>query len=206
MSGPAALDVELVPVEKLTEHPDNYNLGRDELVAELLRRFGQWRPAVVQRSTGRVLVGNTMLRAARDLLGWESLNVHFRDVDDDDALRILAGDNRSSDLHATDDPALAALLARLDSTDDGLAGTLYARDDLAILLASLAEPPDLTDFPEDDRTGDGDADPDLWPTLALRLQPILVARWKSHRRGYASDQAAFAALLDAAEDPDAPHD
>lgn len=202
---PAPLQVEQVPLDLLTEHPENYNLGQDDVVRGLLQRFGQWRAAVVQRSTGRVLVGNTMLRAAR-ALGWDSLSVHYRDVDDEDARRILAGDNRASDLHATDDAALAALLLRLDETPTGLDGSAYVRDDLAALLATLAPPPGLEDFPDDDRTGTGDADPDLWPTLAVRLQPILIARWKAHRRGYATDQAAFAALLECAEDGDAPDD
>lgn len=201
MATPAALDTELVPLEKLTEHPENYNHGQDEVVADLLARFGQWRPAVVQRSTGRVLVGNTMLRAAR-ALGWDSLNVHYRDADDDEAGRILAADNRASDLHATDDAALAALLSRLAESPAGLDGTAYAPDDLAALLATLALPPDLADFPDDDRTGEGSDDPDLWPTLGLRLPPSVMARWKAYRhaRRDATEPEVFASLLDAAED------
>jgi hypothetical protein len=204
---PAPLAVELVPLDAITEHPENYNLGQDEIVADLLKHFGQWRAAVVQRSTGRVLVGNTMLRAAR-ALGWTHLNVHYRDVDDDDARRILAGDNRASDLHGTDDSALAALLLRLDETPTGLTGSAYVPDDLAALLATLAPPPGLEDFGDDDRTGLGDADPDLWPTLALRLPPRLMARWKAHRNAHRelTEPEVFELLLTAAGDPDAPDD
>jgi ParB-like chromosome segregation protein Spo0J len=199
---PAALDTELVPIDKIREHPENYNHGQDPIVADLLARFGQWRPAVVQRSTGYTLVGNTMLRAARSL-GWNALNVHWRDCDDDEAGRILAADNRASDLHATDDAALAALLLRLDESPAGLDGTAYARDDLAALLASLALPPSLDDFPDDDRTGTGSDDPDLWPTLGLRLPPSIMARWKAYRhaRRDLSEPEVFASLLDAAQPP-----
>jgi DNA modification methylase len=134
-TGPGALDTELVPIGRLTEHPENYNQGDDEKMAELLSRFGQWRPAVVQQSTGRVLIGNTMLRAARDRLGWNHLNVHWRDADDDEARRILVSDNHSRDLADTDERALLALL---ESFDGDLSGTAYADDDLADLRHLIA--------------------------------------------------------------------
>lgn len=136
MTGPAPLDTELVSIDQLAEHPENYNKGDDEKLAELLRVHGQWRPAVVQRSTGRVLIGNTMLRAARDLLGWTQLNVHYRDVDDHEARKILAGDNRAREWAMTDDRMLAELL---DSLGGDLVGTGYVPDNLDDLLAKLDE-------------------------------------------------------------------
>lgn len=138
MTEPPPLDTELVPMHALREHPENWNRGDDEAVAELLARFGQWRPAVVQASTGYVLIGNTMLRAARDRLGWSALNVHYRDVDDDDARRILTADNRAHDLATTDERALVELLSRLDGD---LSGTLFDTDDYDDLRA-LAEEAD----------------------------------------------------------------
>lgn len=133
MTTPQALDTVLVPLGDLTEHPENYNHGDDQRLAELLTRWGQWRPAVVQRSTGRVLIGNTMLRAAR-LLGWTHLNVHYRDDDDDAARRVLAADNRARDLATTDEEALAALLRELDGD---LEGTGWVADEFDALLADL---------------------------------------------------------------------
>jgi DNA modification methylase len=126
------LTTEPVDLDALTPHPDNANLGRDEVVADSLDRYGQWRPLVAQRSTGRVLIGHTMLRAARRL-GWQQIAVHWRDVGDDEARRILAVDNRSRDLADTDERALLALLESLD----GLDGTGYAPDDLGQLHAVL---------------------------------------------------------------------
>jgi hypothetical protein len=132
---PPLLETELVPLHALHEHPENWNRGDDAAVADLLDRFGQWRPAVVQSSSGRVLIGNTMLRAAHRL-GWSHLNVHYRDVDDDGARRILTADNRAHDLATTDERALVTLLAKLDGD---LSGTLFELDDYDDLLAALQE-------------------------------------------------------------------
>lgn len=129
------LTTEPVDLDALTPHPENANLGRDEVVADSLDRYGQWRPLVAQRSTGRVLIGHTMLRAARRL-GWQQIAVHWRDVDDTEARRILAMDNRSRDLADTDERALIALL---ESLDGDLAGTGYADDDLDDLRRVLDE-------------------------------------------------------------------
>jgi DNA modification methylase len=132
------LAVEDVPIGQLTRHPRNYNRGNVEELRASLRDHGQWRPAVVQRSTGHVLIGNTMHEAA-ELEGWQTLAVHWRDVDDETALRILARDNRTRDLAARDDAALLDLLETLDQTPQGLTGSGYADDDRDRMRALLAE-------------------------------------------------------------------
>lgn len=134
MTTPTELSTELVDLDTLAPHPENANLGNDDAVADSLNRYGQWRPLVAQRSTGRVLIGHTMLRAARSL-GWQRIAVHYRDVDDDEARRILAVDNRTRDLADTDERALIALL---ESLDDDLTGTGYQPDDLAHLRDLIA--------------------------------------------------------------------
>lgn len=139
MTASRTLPVELVPIGQLSEHPENYNRGDDERLAELLERYGQWRPAVVQRSTGRVLIGNTMLRAARDRLGWAELSVTYRDVDDDEARRILAADNRARDFSSRDDRALLTLLRQIGGDDGDLSGTLWDTDDFDDLRAVIEE-------------------------------------------------------------------
>jgi ParB-like chromosome segregation protein Spo0J len=186
---PPVLATELVPIDRLTEHPENYNRGNDAAVAELLDRFGQWRPAVVQTATGYVLIGNTMLRAARSL-GWDHLNVHWRDVGDDDARRILAADNRASELSVTDEPALAALLSSLG---DDLSGTLWTPPDLADLVASL-QPPDLDDLL--DAYGEP-TDADALTRVAFRATPEIAALWADTLKatGADGDRAAAAAVL-----------
>lgn len=158
------LTTEPVDLDALTPHPENANLGRDEVVADSLDRYGQWRPLVAQRSTGRVLIGHTMLRAARRL-GWQQIAVHWRDVDDTEARRILAMDNRSRDLADTDERALIALL---ESLDGDLAGTGYADDDLDDLRRVLDEEENQArNRATTENTGDSDT-----PAGAPPTQPV----------------------------------
>jgi hypothetical protein len=82
-----------------------------------------------------VLAGNHILLGACEL-GFERLAVAFIDVDDEQARRIVAVDNRTSDLAGYDPGSLAALLSSLPD----LAGTGYGDADLSKLLDELAEP------------------------------------------------------------------
>lgn len=131
------LTTRLVPLGELSPHPENANLGDVHAVRESLARYGQWRPVVAQvRPEGlRVLIGHTMLRAAQ-AEGWDRIAVHEREVDDDEARRILAIDNRTRDLADTDERALVRLL---DSLGDDLSGTAYQPDDLDNLRALVEE-------------------------------------------------------------------
>lgn len=136
--GADGLVVERVPVGSLVLHPKNARQGDVGLIAESLREHGQYRPLVVQRATRHVLAGNHTLQAAASL-GWESVEVVFLDVDDDEALRVLLVDNRSSDQASYDEPALAELLSDLAGRSERmLAGTGWDRDDLDRLLAGVA--------------------------------------------------------------------
>ena len=143
-----ALDTERVPVAELRTYHRNPRVGKPKAIAESLRQNGQYRPVVANRGThtGRpneLLAGNHTLLAARDL-GWETLAVSWVDVDDDQAARIVAADNRTADLGGYDDRLLAELLGDLPDLD----GTGYDPGDLDDLLAQLDE-----QGPDDD--GDG---------------------------------------------------
>lgn len=127
-----------VPLDELTEHPDNPRRGDVARIAESLAAHNQYRPIVVQARTRHVLAGNHTLKAARSL-GWETISAVIIDVDDDAARRILLVDNRSADLGHYDNDALLDLLAELNVTDGGLAGTGYAPVDLDDLLAAEQE-------------------------------------------------------------------
>ena len=137
----AGLQGHVVPIDTLTEHPQNARRGDVDAIAISLQTHGQYRPAVVQRSTGYVCAGNHMMRAMRGL-GYTHVAATVLDIDDDQALQILTVDNRSSDIATNDQDALAAILEHLDAQDK-LVGTGYDAEDLAELLASLdrdAEP------------------------------------------------------------------
>jgi hypothetical protein len=122
-----------VKISELKIHPRNVRQGDVGAIAESLKENGQYRPIVVQRSTGYVLAGNHTLKAAK-ALGWKEIAATYVDCDDDRALRILIADNKTNDLSSYDENALADLLKELATSDLGLTGTLYTGDDLDDLL------------------------------------------------------------------------
>jgi ParB-like chromosome segregation protein Spo0J len=125
---------ERVSVDSLTPHPKNARRSDMDLISASLRAHGQYRSIVAQRSTRYILAGNHVYLAAR-ALGFKQLDVHFLDVNDEDATRILLLDNRVSELGDFDGQAL---LEALQDVPD-LEGTGYARADLDALFAELNE-------------------------------------------------------------------
>lgn len=180
----AAPGVELVPVDALELHPANPRQGDIGAIVESIQANGWWGVVVAQSSTRRVLVGNHRLQAAR-MVGMEAVPVHWLDVPDDVALRVLLADNRSNDRAAYDDAALADLLQSILADAGTLDGTLFDADDLDQLLADLAPLPaaeasdDTPPVPADPKTRPGDVfdlgphrlvcgdstDPDAWARL-----------------------------------------
>jgi ParB-like chromosome segregation protein Spo0J len=138
------LTVEAVPVGDLHTYYRNPRRGNTTVIAQSLKAHGQYKAITVNRGThtGRedeVLAGNHTLMAARDL-GWETIDVSYVDVDDDEAARIVAIDNRSSDLAENDDRLLLELLATLPDLD----GTGYDPGDVEALEKLLGAPPEDT--------------------------------------------------------------
>lgn len=133
---------EVVDVAQLKTHPMNPRRGDVTKIASSIDVHGFYGSVVAQRSTGFVIAGNHRLLAARKL-GIASLPVIWVDCDDDKARRILAVDNRSSDVASYDDDELIELLR---SFDDDLTGTGFDEADLLKLLGS-----------EDSEDGDGDS-------------------------------------------------
>ena len=121
-------------VGDLTLHPDNPRQGDVGAIAESIQANGFVGSLVAQCSTGRVLAGNHRLQAAIHL-GFDRVPVHWVDVDDETAKRILLADNRTADLASYDDQALAELLNTFGSS--GLTGTGFDGDDLDLLLSDL---------------------------------------------------------------------
>lgn len=135
------LAVTRIPLDKLQPYHRNPRRGNIPAIAESLQHLGQYRPIVVNEGTqtGRqleILAGNHTYFAARDELGWDSIDIVLVDVDEHTAAKIVAVDNRSSDLATNDDEVLAGLLSDLPD----LAGTGYSDDDLDALLADLTGP------------------------------------------------------------------
>lgn len=122
----------------LTFHPDNPRQGDVGAIVESIEANGWVGSLVAQCSTGHVLAGNHRLQAAQ-YLGITKLPVHWVDIDDKTARRILLADNRTADLATYDDAALTALLADM-AQDDQLAGTGFDGDDVDLLIADIEKP------------------------------------------------------------------
>lgn len=142
------------PTADLAPYFRNPRVGNVPLIVESLRAHGQYKPLIVNRGTktGRpneVLAGNHLLQAGLKI-GLKEMLVHWLDVDDDEAARIVLVDNRASDKGGYDSDALANLLVSLED----LAGTGYSDSDLQRLLNGL----------EPDDAG-GLTDPDAAPEL-----------------------------------------
>lgn len=108
-------------------------------IGSSMEQVGWYGAVVAMESTGEILVGNHRYRVAK-ARGATHLPVFYLDVPDrDTAIRILLGDNRTSDLATNDDEALRTLLEELAASEAGLAGTAFTDDDLAALLGRESE-------------------------------------------------------------------
>lgn len=129
-----SLTVRQIKVSDLKEHPRNARRGNVPKIMESLETHGQYRALVVQASSMTVCAGNHTLQAARRL-GWKTVACHVLDITDEQALRILVVDNRTSDQADYDREALAHILDDLSE----LTGTGWDQMDVDDLIASLDE-------------------------------------------------------------------
>lgn len=149
---------------------------------------GMYRPIVVNRGThtGRqaeVLAGNGTLEAHRLLANeeptkanptpedWTTITGSWVDVDEDQAARIVAVDNRSGDKATYDDRLLAELLGDLED----LEGTGYDPGDLESLQHLL----DDAAWNNPDEGGDpGEPDEEAFhPEIKLTVAPHVFEAW-----------------------------
>src|SRR4051812_12296631 len=78
---------ELVDVDAIKEHPDNYNVGDEASIRESMDTNGWFGAVLVQRSTGYIIAHNHAYRVAK-AKGALQVPVLWKDVDDVEALRI----------------------------------------------------------------------------------------------------------------------
>ena len=131
------IEYTIVDINSVETHPKNVRQGDIGAISESLKAHGQYRPIVVDKRTNRILAGNHTWKAAK-ALGWLQINAGFIETkDEDEALRILLADNRTTDLATYDDTGLAELLKQIAETDTGLLGTMFDGDDLDDLLFKL---------------------------------------------------------------------
>lgn len=128
------MDIMKVAVSELNAYPNNPRKGDVKLIAESLETYGQYKPITVNRNGNVVLAGNHTLQAAKHL-GWAEIEVTFVDVDDATAAKIVAIDNKTSDMGGYDTEKLLELLDELPD----LKHTGYTQDEVDSLIALLDE-------------------------------------------------------------------
>jgi DNA modification methylase len=110
----------LVKLSKLK--PDTKNARKHsernvEEIARSLEKFGQHRPFVVQKSTGKILIGNGMYEAMKQLGRKEGFALYVDD-DDETAVKRALADNRTGELAEWDWPVLKDIVQEFGPEPD----------------------------------------------------------------------------------------
>ena len=159
------MKTETLPLEALTLDPANvrrHGKRNLEAIKGSLLRFGQQK-AIVVDGNGVVVAGNGTLEAAR-ALGWKELQVVRTALAGADRTAFSIADNRTAELAAWDEDALAKALDSLKCDDaiDELA-TGFTDDEIERIVRDLKGDDDI----EEDEVPDPPKDPithlgDLW--------------------------------------------
>lgn len=141
-----------IDIDAVKPYPKNPRVGDIAAIQESLRINGQFRPIVVQKSTGYILGGNHTWKAAK-AEKWKKISVTYLEVDDEQAKRIVLADNRTNDLASYDTEILADILKSLPSPvgtgydDKATAALLHGIQDRdADLVRDVVRPPTRIDF------------------------------------------------------------
>ena len=129
--------LEVVPIDSIKRHAENARKGDVEAIKESILANGFYGRLIVSKKTGEILIGNHRWEAAKDV-GMTEIPIERVDVSERTARKMLAADNRTSDLAGYHDKQLAALLKQLVADDD-LEGTGYAEKDLDAVVKKLSK-------------------------------------------------------------------
>ena len=162
MTAPEAETTTAVAPSVLRLYGRNPRKGNVGAVAASLKAHGQYKPIVanIGTHTGRtneVLAGNHTLKAFRHLAEkfpddprWNSILVHWIDVDNDQAARIVLADNRTAEKGRYDNKVLADLLSDVAGDLTGLGYTAEDLDALNSVADEIVIDPDADLDSEDD--------------------------------------------------------
>jgi ParB-like chromosome segregation protein Spo0J len=142
----------VVPVENVQPHPKNVNHSELGAISESIVKNGFYGSLIVQESTGYILAGTHRWQAVQQA-GGKEVPVTFVDVSDEEALRIMLADNRTTRLGQDDPEALANLLQEILDGAGSLAGTGFTDDDLASIFEGLDPDETLPSEPAAGRSG-----------------------------------------------------
>lgn len=159
-SEPRAVPIgELVPDPANARKHDEANLAA---ITASLKRFGQYRDALVNSRNNQVVVGNGMMAAAT-ALGWETLRCRFADLSPEQQTALSIVDNRSAEMAEWDLPLLEAQLREWDQA--GEEADLLAALQFEQLMNTVA---DLPDEPASDPSA---REPVTCPKCGCQFQP-----------------------------------
>lgn len=122
---------ETVQITNLIPYPANPREGDVGAIIESLEANGQYRPIVANKRTGHILTGNHTYQAAK-ALGWFEIAVSWVDVDEDQELKIVLVDNRTSDLATYDTNELKTHLV---NSAGQFKGTGFQAEDVSEILS-----------------------------------------------------------------------
>ena len=125
------------PLKRLKPDPENPWQGDDAAIGQLIDENGFYGAVLVQAGSDRIIAGHTRVRRAR-FDGVETIPALVLDVTDDEARRILVGDNRGNQRGKFEPEALQAVLQRVQGSGRGFAGTGFVAEDLAKVQARIA--------------------------------------------------------------------
>lgn len=140
-----ALSPLAVPIDSVTYDPDNARLHPErnmESIELSLTMYGQVKPIVVQKSTGKVVAGNGTLAAAKKL-GFTRIAAAVVDMTDIEATGYGLADNRTAELAKWDFEVVARLDRLLQEAGHQPVG--WSPDELEVLRAAEWIPPPISE-------------------------------------------------------------
>ena len=144
------LNIKTVAIDTIEYDPFNvreHDERNIEAIKSSLARFGQQKPIVVKKD-GTVIAGNGTLGAMR-MLGYKEIVIVETELEGEEAVAFAIADNRTAELAAWDDQALAQALDQLEG--DLLPASGFDQIDIDVLLASLGN------WDSSDENSDGEA-------------------------------------------------
>ena len=171
----------MVDINSVERHPENYNNGDVEAVAESIEVNGMYRPIYVQKSTNQIIAGNHTWEACKAMEA-DMIPVVYLDVDDTEALQIMVADNEVARLAMPDNAALLATLRRIEEQKGDVHGTGKTERDMEALqhLADIAN--EYDEYAQ-------------WPTITIQVPPNVRRAYLHMTKEADDDRERFELLL-----------
>lgn len=141
------MKIQEIKIAELSKDPANARKHSErniETIIGSLRRFGQQKPIVVDKSKV-VRAGNGTLEAAKRI-GWETVEAYVSDLTGSEMTAYAIADNRTAELADWDDAALAAVLEGLHFDDEALLAVAgFDESEFEALVKQMELPDDEPD-------------------------------------------------------------